>query len=257
MPGAPFPAPPLPPSGGAGRRRRGWLKITVAAAAAIACLATALIAGQAGDSALTRRPTAAELSSAAATAVAQRWERLPAGQIFPGGISYSTSLLTQETARRVGIAKGTACATSLDSTLSALAARSGCHAALRATYVDELQGVVYTVGVLAFPNPRASHSFLRGVPAQKYPATGLQPLALAGTPAARFDDAARQAASTQQAGPYVVLAVAAYADGRPAMRADERRASVFAPISQMISAVAAPLGKPAVVNCDMRTQWAC
>lgn len=257
VPGAPIPGGPFPPPEAGNRRRGGWLKVAVAAAAAFVFLAVALIAGSAGDSALTRRPTAAELSSAAAAAVAQRWERLPAGQIFPGGIGYSTTLLTQETAKRVAISTSTSCTTSLDSTLSALAAKSGCHAALRAAYVDELQGVVYTVGVLAFANPQASHAFLRRIPAQAYPATGLQPLALPGTPAARFDDAARQASSVQQAGPYIVLAVAGYADGRPAAPGDERRSSVFAPISQMISAVATPLGKPATVNCEMRTQWAC
>lgn len=257
VPGGPVPGAPFSPPETGNRKRGGRLKIAVAAGAAVVFLAVALIAGSAGDSALTRRPTAAELSSAAAAAVAQRWERLSAGQIFPGGIGYSTTLLTQETAKRVGIATSTSCATSLDSTLSALAAKSGCHAALRAAYVDELQGVVYTVGVLAFASPQASHSFLRRIPAQAYPATGLQPLALPGTPAARFDDAARQASSVQQAGPYIVLAVAGYADGRPAARGDERRSSVFAPISQMISAVATPLGKPATVDCEMRTQWAC
>ncbi len=89
-----------------------------------------------------------------------------------------------------------------------------------------------------------------------YPATGLRALAIPGTAAALFDDAARQASAAQLAGPYVVLAVAGYADGRPANAADERRDSVFDPASQLVSAVAAPLARPVTVRCGT-TEWAC
>jgi beta-phosphoglucomutase-like phosphatase (HAD superfamily) len=236
--------------------RRGW-RIAVAALAGAACLAGAIVSGTVAHAELTRKPTSAELKAAEAIAVTQRWERWPAGRIFPAAIGYSTDLQTQETARRAGIAASADCASSVDSTLAALTRRFSCRAVLRASYVDELQGVVYTVGVLAFPGTRAAESFFAAMPAPDYPATGLRTLAVGGTATARFSDAARQAAAAREAGPYVVLVVAGYADGRPASIADERRDSVFAPAVQFARAIAAPLEQGAVVNCSVTAMWAC
>ncbi|HEY1914892.1 MAG TPA: S8 family serine peptidase [Streptosporangiaceae bacterium] len=121
---------------------------------ALACLAVAVVAGTAAHAALVRGPTAAQRSAAAATAVTGRWHTWAAGRIFPATLSYSTSLLTTETADRAGIAPGSGCAAALDSGVVALADRDRCQAGLRATYTGQLQGILYTVGVLAFPSPR-------------------------------------------------------------------------------------------------------
>jgi hypothetical protein len=120
---------------------------------------------------------------------------------------------------------------------------------LRADYADELGGAVFTVGVVAFPGNAAAHQFAGAVSQRAYPATGLRALALPGTAAALFTDQARQATVVRVTGPYVILAVAGYADGRPASAAAEPRDSVFLPTSQLVTAVVAPLAVPQRVSC--------
>jgi len=216
----------------------------------------AVAAGTTAHAELTSGPTPADLSAAAAQAMAGRWRSWPVGQIFPSELGYSTSLLTQETARRLGISRSVTCAASIDVTLDPLARREGCRAALRATYVDELQGVVYTVGVLAFGSPRRAAGFARGLPRGQAGVTSLRAAAFGGTAGAAFDDAARQVAALLQQGPYVVLVVAGYADGRPAAATAERRSAVFAPAAQLAAEVIAPLTASVQVDCASR-EWSC
>jgi hypothetical protein len=232
------------------------VRLVACAAAAAVGLAAGVLGGTRAYADATRKPTAAELSAASAIGVAQRWERLPAGQVFPAAIKYSTELLTTEKATRLGIATAHGCAAALDSTGQSLAQRYGCAGGLRASYADQLRGVIYTVGVLAFPTEAKASTFYDKLPVENYPATGLHALALPGTPAALFTDRARQAATSQLAGPYVVLAVAGYADGRPASTANERRDSDFDPAGALAKAVADPLGKPRPARCGT-TEWAC
>lgn len=258
----PGPQPPEPgpsgPDGAAGRsgsRRR--LAVTLAVAvAAVVCLVAGVISGRRAYTEMTRKPTQAELSAASSAGVASRWERVPAGQIFPASLGYETGLLTQETAQRIGIATGHGCASAVDTAVAVLAGRYGCRAGLRATYLDELGGVTYTLGVLAFPDPRDALRFYVRYPSGQFPVSGLQALALPGTPAAAFTDVARQAATAAQFGPYIVLSVSGYADGRPAAATDERRASVFSPATQLASEVGMPLDRPVSVNCQAR-EWSC
>ena len=186
---------------------------------------------------------------AAATAVGQRWERLPRGDIFPATFRYPTGLGTTETATRLSIGAGDSCPEALDPSLYREAQVLGCVAALRASYADELGGTVYTVGVLAFSSNEMAAVFSRSVPLGKYPATGLRALALPGTAAALFTDQARQYLAMQVTGPYVVLAVAGYSDGRPAAAGTERRDSVFLPAGQLVTAVVTPLAAPQQVRC--------
>ena len=232
------------------------MRIAACATVAVAGLAVATFAGGRVHAEQTRQPTRAELSTAAATGVAQRWERMPAGSVFPATIGYTTDLQTKETATRLGIDPRTACARVLDGTLLRRAERDGCVAGLRADYADQLAGSVYTLGILAFPDRAKASAFYAKVPVAGYPATGLHALTVPGTAAARFGDAARQAVAAQLAGPYVVLAVAGYTDGRPANTAGERRDSVFDPATQLVTAIAAPLAKPVAVRCGT-TEWAC
>jgi hypothetical protein len=244
-----------PPPTGHDRRGRP-LRTTVTLLAAVCCLAAAIAAGTQAHRELTRKPTATERSAAAAAAVAGRWRSWPVGRIFPVGLGYSTDLLTQETARRVGVSPGTACLAAVDRSLDRLAARAGCRAALRATYLDQLQGVVYTVGVLAFAGGSRAAAFVRGLPRNPARVTGLRAEAFPGTAAAAFDDAARQTANARQDGPYVVLTVAGYADGRPTAVTAERRGSVFAPAAQLAAEIIGPLAAPAEVSCR-GPEWSC
>jgi hypothetical protein len=223
--------------------------------AAAACLVTAVVAGQAARAGQTRPPTAAERAVAASAAVAGRWRTWPAGRIFPATLGYVTTLLTQEHAHRLGISPADGCAAALTAPLAAVARGDGCHAALRATYLDELGGVVYTTGVLAFPTARRAAAFAGAADHGALPA-GLRAYGPAGTAAARFTDASRQASAVSHAGPYVLVTVAGYADGRSAAATGEPRPSVFAPAGQLARDILAPLSRPVTVDCASRA-WAC
>ncbi|HEX6858432.1 MAG TPA: hypothetical protein VF204_24300 [Streptosporangiaceae bacterium] len=121
-------------------------------------LAVAVIAAGQARAELNRGPTAAERSAAAATALALRWRTWPAGQIFPARLRYGPP---GQAALRVGISRQTGCAAGLDPVAGAAAARRGCQAVLRASYTDRLQGIVWTIGVVAFREPGDAASFLR------------------------------------------------------------------------------------------------
>jgi len=270
------------------RPGRALLAAGVAAAAAC-CLVVSVLAGLHARAELSRRPTAADRSAAAVIAVAQRWRRWPAGQIFPARLGYTTALHTRETARRAGIAAGSACAAALDTAAGRQALRDGCRAALRATYADELQGIIYTVGVVAFAGPSGAAAFLRAfasywhggqvgaralgggpsasrrihdpgdfsvVLTEKSPRYGLRAHPVAGTAAARFSSAARQVMTGRQQGPYVVLTVAGYADGRPAVATGHRRRPIFWPAAQLAAEILAQLTMPPDVTCSL-PEWRC
>jgi len=223
---------------------------------AVACLAAAVASGITAVKLATRPPTPAERATAAATAVADRWRTWTAGRIFPSALSYSTSLLTNETASRVAIGTQTGCASAVDPAFAALAARDHCRAGLRATYLDQLQGILYTVGVLAFPTVSRAAAFSAGLSADHTGGFALQALAVPGTASSLFSPQARQAATARQAGPFVIVTVAGYADGQPAGSGQEARADIFAPAAQLAADIGSPLTVPIQVNCRSR-QWTC
>ena len=109
--------------------------------------------------------------------------------------------------------------------------------------------------MLAFPTPRRAAAFASAAGHRALPA-GLRAFGPAGTAAARFTDAARQAWAVRQAGPYVLVTVAGYTDGRAAAATGERRPSVFAPAGQLAQDILTPLARPARVDCASRA-WAC
>ncbi|HUN31058.1 MAG TPA: hypothetical protein VMU95_03490 [Trebonia sp.] len=226
--------------------------ITICGVIAAGSLGIAIQAARYAHEDSTRPPSAVEVAQARTTAIAQRWERLPVGTIFPATVAYTTAQDTTETATRLGISSGDSCAQSLDVSVAGAAGRYGCLAVLRASYADELGGTVYTVGVAVFPGFAAARAFASAVPPSAYPATGLNALAITGTAAARFTNQARQTIVTEVTGPYVVLAVSGYADGRPAIAADQPRDSVFGPARRLVAAVEAPLAAPQRVTCGTR-----
>jgi hypothetical protein len=229
------------------------------ACTALACLgflAIAALAGRAAVVAQTRPPTPAERAAAAAAAVAARWRSWPAGRIFPAALAYTTALHGRETAHRVGISPDYRCAAALDAALAGPARAEGCRAGIRASYVDELNGVVYTTGVLAFPGQPQAAAFTRRLPSSRPPVSALRALAFPGTASARFTATARQTVTVRQDGPYVLLTVAGYADGRPAAATGEYDAAVFSAAGQLSREILAPLNRAAVVNCARR-QWSC
>jgi hypothetical protein len=237
-------------------RSRGSGPVILLSLAAAACLAVAVAAGAAARADLTRKPSTAQRVAAAAVAVADRWRDLSAGQIFPATLTYSTSMLTSETASRVGVASQSTCGSAIEPALTTLAASEHCRAGLRATYVDELDGVVYTIGVLAFPNSREAGSFAERLAAAHAGTISLLPLALPDTASAQFDAAAGQAGTARHGGPFVVLTVAGYADGEPAGAGQQARPAIFAPATQLAGEVIGPLTRPLTVNCASRF-WSC
>jgi hypothetical protein len=237
-------------------QRRQWGVIAALAVLALACVAAAVVAAGRVHAEQTRPPTPAELSAAGALGVASRWAREPAGQIFPATLAYDSNLLDHETARRAGISPVTSCPAALDPAVAASARRDGCRAVLRASYVDQLGGVVYTIGVLAFPTPRQAAAFLARYHYQQSPVRGLRAAAFPGTAASAFRDAARQTASSRQDGPYAVLTVAGYVDGRPATATGEKQTVPFEPATELAEDVGTPLGQPVTVTCG-RPEWSC
>ena len=231
------------------RRRR---RPTLLVLAAVGSLAVAIAAGISAHAMLVQKPTSAQRTAAAEQAVVQRWREWPAGRIFPERLSYNTGLLTTETATRVVISPQDSCASALSGGTAALAGRDHCQAGLRATYVDQLQGILYTVGVLAFPSAREAAAFTANLPAR----AEVLPLAMPGTASSRFGPASRQASTARHDGPFVVLTTAGYSDGEPAGAGQESRASVFAPASQLAAEIAKPLAQSTTVNCSS-PEWSC
>jgi hypothetical protein len=202
---------------------------------------------------LTRDPTPVERDRAATREVARRWEAWPAGKIFPATLTYTLDIGGAEKARRVGIDPGGSdCATAVDSRVAGTLRGYGCRAALRATYLDQLQGLAITVGVVAFPDSRSAALAKSKLP--KSP--GLRTLALPGSVAARFSDAARQNSVARQGGPYIVLAAIGYVDGRPAAKAKQKQTDLYTIAPQLAEAVLKPLAARASVDCDQET-WSC
>jgi hypothetical protein len=201
-----------------------------------------------------RAPTGAELRRAADLEVARRWRSWPIGRIFPEQVAYSVVGET-EYARRVGISPATGCADAVDTALRPVLADRGCEAVLRATYIDQLQGVVVTVGVAAFKDEWSAYRARIDLPDMGQQ-SGLRALPIARTPAALFDDAARQFGTTERAGPYIVFTAAGQTDGRPAQRVSAPRAGVFDAVPQLGHSVGLTLAQRALPNCKSR-EWQC
>jgi hypothetical protein len=226
---------------------------TAALVAASACATVLVVAGVRLSAELTRAPTPAERAAAMAAEVAGRYRAWPAGRIFPAGIPYTLGQSAAETARRVGIGTDTRCETAVDGALVQTLASRGCLAALRATYLDQAQGLAVTAGVVVFPDERSAREAVARFPSRA-PRPGLRALPLAGSVAARFGDAARQTSTAAQRGPYVVAATVGYADGRPALRGPQDDLSELAP--QIVQGILRPLTAPAQVRCGAR-EWRC
>jgi hypothetical protein len=206
-----------------------------------------------------RKPTGGELYRAATEEVRNRWRTWPAERIFPDAVPYTSEQGGVEQAHRVGIAPGTGCASGIAPETAAVLKRSGCRALLRATYVDQLQGIVLTVGVAAVTDERAALAAKNALlpPDPTEPGATLYALAFPRTVSARFDDAARQFAAAGQAGPYVVLTVAGQTDGRPAAAVRKKHISAFTLAPEIGGNIAEALALRALPDCSQKRQWKC
>jgi len=162
---------------------------------------------------LTRGATKAEAVAALATEIGSRWERSPAGTIFPKAISYPDVAGNTATATLVGIAPKTSCRAALEPAALAQLRSAGCTTMLRATYLSAGGAIAATVGIGVLPSATAAEKAQHDLTLQ--PGSGLYALPYAGTMASGFTDAGRAAAGVQFAGPYLLLFTAGYTDGQP------------------------------------------
>jgi Tfp pilus assembly protein PilV len=164
---------------------------------------------------MTRHATRAEQSAALQAEIASRWQRLPAGKIFPATVSYSTSDGDMSvTAHRVGIAPQASCAAALDLAVARLLSRYGCVTVLRATYVDVSGTMAVTAGVVVMKSVAAANEAV-AFSGGGAPTAGVRTFSLPGTVADLFGNPQRRAFnSVSSIGSYVFLYAAGYTDGR-------------------------------------------
>ena len=179
---------------------------------------------------LPRSFSSAQQQQIAAWEISGRWRSWPADRIFPATISYqlpgaelaATTSLTLA-AQRIGIAPQARCRAATDRALARIITRFGCQAVLRATYGDATGTMALTVGIVVFPDTAAELAAAHALPGHRLPsgnrlAPGVRPARFRGSVATRFGAAQRQLTWAASRGPYLVVADAGYADGRPWVR---------------------------------------
>jgi hypothetical protein len=177
--------------------------------------ATAVVAGGIGlRHELTRGATNAEVAVALAAEISSRWERLPAGTIFPATISYQDVAGNTATATLVGIAPQASCQAALEPAAAQELRRLHCSAMLRATYVSAGGAVAATVGIGVLRSAAAASQAERSL-LPVSPGSALNTVPYSGTIAAGFTNVARAAAGVRVAGPYLFLYTAGYTDSEP------------------------------------------
>jgi hypothetical protein len=244
----------------ADRGRGGWrFGVTLTAL----LVGTAGLAGSAaGVSArlLPRRFTASQQQEIVGWEMARRWRTMTAGEIFPASVAYqvssetlgAASALTLE-ADRVGISRPATCAAVSDPAAARILAAGRCAAMLRATYADETDSMLVTVGVAVMPGAGAARAAASRLSAEPQPQPGVAAAAFRSTLARKFGNRQRQLSWAVSSGPYLILSTAGYADGRPRVRlssdpyADQEMTSFATGVAD---AVGGPLGaEPAPPKC--------
>jgi hypothetical protein len=190
----------------------------------------------------------------------RNWRALSAGAIFPTSVSYAPPTVLDDggpltlAAGRMGIARQAACRAATDPAAAAVLVRNGCSAVLRATYTDETDSYVVTVGVAVLPSTAKAATAV-GELGRAAEVGGLAPgvraVSFKGTAAAWFTDPRRQLSRSIWAGPYVVLYTVGYADSRPReplsgdSYANGEMSSVGLGVARaVLAAVAPPLATP-------------
>jgi hypothetical protein len=252
------------------RRARRRRRAAALLALVLALAGVAVSAGGIAIQLLPRQFTTTQQDQIKAWEVASRWQQLPAGQIFPATVTYSlpgsvlqVSVPLSLDAVRVGIAPQAGCAKGVTTAAAAaVLSRSGCKAVLRATYVDATRSYVVTIGVAVLPTAAAARDASRGL-SQTRPGAHrsgrAEPLP-PGVVVIRFRGAAgvlydyrRQLAADFNAGPYLVMYAAGYADSRPQVQvsqdpySDAEMTSLAVGVAQSIARRLA--AEPAVPHC--------
>lgn len=218
----PEPEPEYPPTAQRRRPRR----VLFVALIAIGVL---LIVGGVGalGREMTRAATPAEASAALQKEIATRWERLPAGKIFPATVGYTDAEGTSRVARLVGIAPRASCQAALGAAGYAVVHGLGCAAILRATYIDGSGALAATIGIAVLRSPAAAQQAWSSVPTLST-VDGLRSVPFSGTAADQFGDPARGTQGGMASGPYLYLYTAGFTDGLPAAAAADQQSELNA-----------------------------
>jgi hypothetical protein len=124
---------------------------------------------------------------------------------------------------------------------------------LRATYADETDSMLVTVGVAVMPNDSAARSAAGVLSAGQELRPGIGAVAFGGTLAASFGNRQRQLSWATNAGPYVIMSTAGFANGMPrvALASDPYTDQEMTSLANGVAdAVGAPLGaSPPVPRC--------
>jgi hypothetical protein len=223
--GPPRPGPQEPEPQPPGRHRLGSPASTAIAATALVLGLIGLVISAWGvvTELLPRTFTAGQQRQITDWEYGRSWRALSAGQIFPASVSYQAPAVLDDsslllTARRIGVARQSACGAVTDPAAARVLDRNGCSAMLRATYTDGTDSYVVTVGVAVLPSTtqaEAAYAELSDVAAAAGIQPGVDALAFSGTPAALFTNQRRQLSGFLRAGTYVALYTIGYADSRP------------------------------------------
>ena len=244
----------------AGRRRGGW-GFGVALLALLVGTA-GLAASAAGVSAqlLPRRFTAQQQQQIIAWEMARRWRTMPAGEIFPASVTYQMAAGSLGAgsplplqAYRIGISRPANCTVASDPAAARVLSADRCTALLRATYADETDSMLVTVGVAVMPGANAAEAAASQLAGGRGPQPGVRAAPFPATLARAFGDRQRQLSWAVSSGPYLIMSTAGYADGRPRVQmssdpyADTEMTSFATGVAD---AVRAPLGAvPASPQC--------
>jgi hypothetical protein len=180
-----------------------------------------LSAGAAAIQFLPRSFSQAQRQQIMSWEVAKRWRTWPAGRIFPSAIGYQLPgaafgggqpLALQ--AERVGIAAQATCRNATARPADRVLAKSGCLAVLRATYQDTTQTLAVTVGVAVLPASAMARAAAE-LRQDGGPQPWLRAVSFRRTTTAHFAGPGHKVGWSIVTGPYLVLATAGYADGRP------------------------------------------
>jgi hypothetical protein len=238
----------LPAGRGRGGRRFGIaLTVLLVGTAGLAASAAGV-----SSQLLPRKFTVAQQQQIMNWEIAGRWRRLPAGTIFPASITYqlpgyalSSSTQLPLTASRVAISPQTTCAKAADPAAARVLSAHHCAAMLRATYADETDSMLVTIGIAVMPGASAARAAAGALSSGPGLHPGVRTAAFRGTLAALFGDRQRQLSWAASAGPYVILSAAGYANGMPEEAvasdpyADQEMTSLADGVAQ---AIGTPLG---------------
>ncbi|MEU6255037.1 hypothetical protein [Streptomyces sp. NPDC047043] len=158
------------------------------------------------------------------------WRDERADTLFPAALSarVGTQSTSDDSSRaawhRIGISQDTDCSAGLNGVTLAAVKKTGCEAALRATYVDPTGNTVATVAIVVLPKGEASKTemttFFEKDADKLDPEVGVKAYGVPGTVAAGWSDADSNGGAgitaTDGSLPYVLIASTGAVDGRKA-----------------------------------------